>query len=104
MKLKAAVCSYLRSLIDDCERWEKEGESTTEPERPKTKVTDLQGFWEMVNIQIADVDKLFQDLDKPKGTVLFKLPHPLESVPLWYSFLFSRSFISNIIFLSLVVL
>lgn len=56
-----------RSLIDDCERWEKEGESTTEPERPKTKVTDLQGFWEMVSIQIADVDKLFQDLDKPKG-------------------------------------
>merc|ERR1712241_671777 len=56
-----------RSLIDGCERWEKEGDSTTEPERPKTKVTDLQGFWEMVSIQIADVDKLFQDLDKPKG-------------------------------------
>jgi len=48
------------SLIDDCERAEKSGGAS---DRPVTKVTDLQGFWEMVGLQIEDVDKLFCALD-----------------------------------------
>ena len=48
------------SLIDDCERAEKSGGAS---DRPVTKVTDLQGFWEMVGLQIEDVDKLFLALD-----------------------------------------
>jgi len=59
-------------LIDDCEL----GRGTK-----KTRVTDLQGFWEMVSFQIEDVDRLFQDLSKPepgevKGSVQ---PQPVKS-------------------------
>jgi len=49
------------TLIDDCERAEKCGAGAID--RPVTKVTDLQGFWEMVGLQIEDVDKLFLALD-----------------------------------------
>jgi len=56
------------TLIDDCEVAEKSQAKTSE--RPITRVTDLQGFWEMVGLQIEDVDKLFLALDpanKSKG-------------------------------------
>ena len=50
--------SQFAGLIDNCQfrRGEKE-----------TKVEDLQGFWEMISLQVEDVDKKFVSLEEMKA-------------------------------------
>jgi len=51
-------------LIDDCETGGGK----------RTRLSDLQGFWEMIGLQIDDVDALFRALNQPKVTVQESTP------------------------------
>lgn len=35
-----------------------------DPDKKETKSSDLQGYWDMMYIQIEDVHNLFEDIDK----------------------------------------
>lgn len=35
-----------------------------DPDKKETKSSDLQGYWDMMFIQIEDVHNLFEDIDK----------------------------------------
>jgi len=41
-----------------------EGPQENNPEKKETKASDLEGYWEMMNIQIEDVKGLFDEVDK----------------------------------------
>ncbi|XP_065667108.1 disks large-associated protein 1 isoform X2 [Hydra vulgaris] len=50
-----------------------------DPEKKETKPSDLQGYWEMMSIQIDDVKALFKDIEtlKENGWIM---PTPAETV------------------------
>jgi len=52
-------------LIDDCEA-----------KHPRTRLGDLQGFWDMIGLQIDNVDAMFRDLSKPPPPPQPQAPEP----------------------------
>ncbi|KAF4524845.1 hypothetical protein B566_EDAN014696 [Ephemera danica] len=49
--------AQFRGLIENCE---------ADAEETKTTCTDLQGFWDMIYIQVEDIEKKFAELEKLK--------------------------------------
>lgn len=57
MRLTFDDCFVVIGLCDDCI-------NQTARDMPPPTPDDLQGFWEMVYLQVENVDSLFVELDK----------------------------------------
>lgn len=58
--------SQFNELIDKCENTNKIDNLSKELESKLVLPSDLQGFWDMINHQVVDVEKRFFNLDKLK--------------------------------------
>ncbi len=59
-------CTQFHGLVNQCEQHQNAGQPADSDELP-VLCSDLQGFWDMINNQIKDVEKKFSHLDRLKA-------------------------------------